>query len=88
MITKLVRTVPGDFNLDGAVDAADYVVWRKSAGTAGAMYVRGDADFDSDVDGNDYAIWRSEFGFLRQPLVAGGRAARSRPSRSRRRCVS
>ena len=24
---------PGDFNLDGAVDAADYVVWRKTDGT-------------------------------------------------------
>jgi hypothetical protein len=23
----------GDFNQDGAVDAADYVVWRKSSGT-------------------------------------------------------
>ena len=32
MITNLVRTVPGDFNLDGSVDAADYVVWRKVRG--------------------------------------------------------
>jgi hypothetical protein len=26
--------LPGDFNEDGAVDAADYVVWRKTDGTA------------------------------------------------------
>jgi probable HAF family extracellular repeat protein len=26
-------TLPGDFNHDGAVDAADYVVWRKTDGT-------------------------------------------------------
>jgi hypothetical protein len=26
-------TLPGDFNLDGVVDAADYVVWRKNDGT-------------------------------------------------------
>jgi hypothetical protein len=25
--------VPGDFNLDGAVDASDYVVWRKTDGS-------------------------------------------------------
>jgi hypothetical protein len=27
-------SLPGDFNHDGTVDAADYVVWRKSAGSA------------------------------------------------------
>ena len=25
--------LPGDFNLDGAVDAADYILWRKTDGT-------------------------------------------------------
>jgi hypothetical protein len=25
--------IPGDFNLNGIIDAADYVVWRKNAGT-------------------------------------------------------
>jgi hypothetical protein len=29
--------LPGDFNQDGAVDAADYVVWRRSGGTQGAF---------------------------------------------------
>jgi T5SS/PEP-CTERM-associated repeat protein len=28
-------TIPGDFNADGAVDAADYVVWRKTGGMPG-----------------------------------------------------
>jgi hypothetical protein len=26
-------TLPGDFNLDGTVDAADYVAWRKNDGS-------------------------------------------------------
>lgn len=30
----LVGGLPGDFNHDGVVDAADYVVWRKSDGTS------------------------------------------------------
>jgi hypothetical protein len=38
----------GDFNSDGTVDAADYVVWRKGLGTT---YTQ-----------NDYDIWRSQFG--------------------------
>ena len=28
-----IPELPGDFNHDGTVDAADYVVWRKSDGT-------------------------------------------------------
>ncbi|MEX0612224.1 MAG: autotransporter-associated beta strand repeat-containing protein, partial [Pirellulales bacterium] len=47
----LVVTAPGlagDFNSDGVVDAADYVVWRKGLGTT---YTQ-----------NDYNAWRSNFG--------------------------
>ena len=71
MITELVRTVAGDFNLDGTVDAADYVVWRNSHGATGALYTQGDADLDGDVDGNDLTTWRNKFGFVRAPLTAG-----------------
>ncbi len=39
---------PGDFNNDGEVDAADYVVWRKGAG--------------SQFNATHYAGWRSNFG--------------------------
>jgi hypothetical protein len=33
MITLVPAIMPGDYNQDGAVDAADYVVWRKNDGT-------------------------------------------------------
>jgi len=75
MITNLVRTMPGDFTLDGSVDAADYAVWRKFLGTSTATYMQGDADLDRDVDENDYNVWRSQFGFLRAPLVAASGSA-------------
>jgi hypothetical protein len=29
----VVAPLPGDFNVDGLVDAADYVAWRKNGGT-------------------------------------------------------
>jgi sugar lactone lactonase YvrE len=38
----------GDFNSDGIVDAADYVVWRKGLGTT---YTQ-----------NDYNVWRANYG--------------------------
>lgn len=38
----------GDFNGDGAIDAADYVVWRKGLGS---VYTP-----------NDYDLWRTHFG--------------------------
>ncbi len=40
--------VPGDYNGDGIVDAADYVVWRKGLGTT---FVQ-----------SDYDTWRDHFG--------------------------
>ena len=33
-LSFLIRDVPGDFNADGVVDAADYVAWRRTDGTA------------------------------------------------------
>ena len=33
MLNVVAATLPGDFNNDGTVDAADYVVWRKGFGT-------------------------------------------------------
>ena len=38
----------GDYNLNGVVDAADYVVWRKGLGTTYSQ--------------TDYNVWRSHFG--------------------------
>ncbi len=71
MITQLVRTVTGDFNLDGSVDASDYVVWRNSQGATGALYTQGDSDLDGDVDDLDLLAWRNQFGFVRAPLTPG-----------------
>ena len=53
--------VPGDFDMNGVVDAADYVVWRKSAGQTG-VGLAADANRDGSVTTDDYNIWRSHFG--------------------------
>jgi hypothetical protein len=52
--------LPGDFNRDGQVDAADYVVWRKLFGQTGN--IAADANEDNVVDIKDYNLWRSNVG--------------------------
>jgi hypothetical protein len=47
-VSNEVATVPGDFNFDGTVDAADYVEWRNGLGT---LYSQ-----------SHYDIWRANFG--------------------------
>ena len=50
--------LPGDYNDDRMVDAADYVVWRKKLGTAAIL----PNDATPGVDATDYEVWRTHFG--------------------------
>ncbi len=58
MTTLGVAGVPGDFNNDGKVDAADYVNWRKNE-TANAALPN---DNGLTTQGDRYSLWRSSFG--------------------------
>jgi fibronectin-binding autotransporter adhesin len=49
---------PGDFNNNGVVDGADYVVWRN----AGATDILPNDDTPGTVDASDYTDFRSNFG--------------------------
>jgi hypothetical protein len=63
--------VPGDFNNNGVVDAADYTVWRDTLGQTGEGL---DADFDNSnsIDAIDYEIgWRENFGRNRFTIGPG-----------------
>jgi hypothetical protein len=53
--------LPGDYNGDGAVDAADYIVWRDTTGQSG-VGLPADGDFSGLVDMADYDLWRTNFG--------------------------
>jgi hypothetical protein len=59
--------IAGDFNQDGLVDAADFVVWRNSVGQTGAG-LAADGNGDGTVNQTDHALWRANFG-LGVPVV-------------------
>jgi hypothetical protein len=52
----------GDYNRDGAVGTADYVVWRHALGQDVSEYVGADGDGDGLIDEDDYSVWRTNFG--------------------------
>jgi ASPIC and UnbV/FG-GAP-like repeat len=61
-----VRYLPGDYNGDGVVDAADYTVWRNRLGSTYKM--------------SDYAVWREHFGEALPGNGAGASGAVPEPA--------
>ena len=51
----------GDYNSDGVVDAADYVVWRKHLGTTFQLPNEGTNASPGEVTTADYDVWRAHF---------------------------
>jgi subtilisin family serine protease len=60
-----VEAVPGasgDYNRNGSVDTADYVIWRKNLGSSVATaYAVADGSGNRNVGAEDHAVWRSHY---------------------------
>jgi T5SS/PEP-CTERM-associated repeat protein len=61
LILNVVPGLAGDYNGNGFVDTADYIVWRHTVGQTG-VDLPGDGDSNGKVDAADYDFWRSRFG--------------------------
>ena len=69
---QVLPNLAGDFNRNENVDAADYVLWRKSKGTNVSNYTGADGDGDGTIDQDDYGVWRGHFGQSYIPDVGSG----------------
>ncbi len=61
----------GDYNQNGGVDAADYVLWRETNGQSGSG-LAADGDGNQRVDQDDYSFWRQHFGQTSHLIVGTG----------------
>src|SRR5690606_8428692 len=57
-------SLPGDYNGDRVVDAADYTVWRNTLGSTTELAANGDDTGPSQgvIDQADYLVWKTHFG--------------------------
>ena len=52
--------LPGDYNRDGVVNAADYVLWRDTLGSMDSLDA--DGNLSGTVDEGDFPVWSANFG--------------------------
>ena len=68
-----IQPFAGDYNGNSNVDAGDYVLWRKTAGTSVPQaYAGADGNGDTIIDESDYTVWRSNFGNSLAPGSGAG----------------
>lgn len=59
---QLKQPIPGDFNSDDLVDAADLGIWRENFGSTGMpANTLGDANGDGIADGADFLVWQRHY---------------------------
>jgi CSLREA domain-containing protein len=72
-LQRLPAAFFGDYNGDGSVDVADYVLWRTTLGTTGVpAYSGADGDGDTMIDQDDYDVWTEHFGEMLPPGGGSG----------------
>jgi hypothetical protein len=65
-------TTTGDYNGNSVVDAADYVIWRKTLNqTVPEPGDGADGDRSGVIDQGDYDFWRMQFGATVPPPTSG-----------------
>ena len=67
VLTNFLSMLPGDYNQNGTVDAADYALWRDNNGSPTSL----PNDDTPGVAADDYSRWRANFG----RTVSGGSGA-------------
>jgi cyclophilin family peptidyl-prolyl cis-trans isomerase len=63
-----------DYNRNGVVDTADYVLWRKTFGQTGTG-LQADGNLNGQVDNGDFTVWRNNFGNISGGTLSLGAGA-------------
>jgi len=61
LLESTMAGLPGDYNGNGLVDAADYTLWRDTLGQTG-VNLAADGNRDGVVNQVDYDYWKIRFG--------------------------
>jgi hypothetical protein len=67
-------SLPGDYNDDFTVNAADYTVWRNTLHQNVTPGEEADGDRDGEITQNDFQIWKSHYGDVAVGFGAGAGA--------------
>ncbi|MCA9186776.1 MAG: hypothetical protein KDA99_14215, partial [Planctomycetales bacterium] len=54
------QALPGDYNQNGIVDAADYTIWKDNFGSSNNLSADGNGN--GVIDAADYTVWKDNFG--------------------------
>ncbi|MEX2172637.1 MAG: PEP-CTERM sorting domain-containing protein [Pirellulales bacterium] len=60
LLSVVAAALPGDYNQNGVVDAADYTVWRDTLGSTTNLAANGNGN--TAIDAGDYDVWKQNFG--------------------------
>lgn len=68
-VTRIIERnlAPGDYNFDGVVNNADYLVWKNSYGSTTAA--EADGNGDGVVNAADYTVWRNSMAGAAQSVT-------------------
>jgi hypothetical protein len=61
-VLAVLSALPGDYNGNGVVDAADYTVWRNTLGAMVSVFSGADGNGNNQIDVGDYTVWKAHFG--------------------------
>jgi hypothetical protein len=59
MLQDVLRTLPGDANLDYVVDGSDFNVWNDHRFSSGTGWASGDFNGDGQTLADDFELWNS-----------------------------